>query len=94
MVIRFARRTLSVRITDKDVVLQAAFSRARYPLRHIKQVALAEAPGAFGATTPSVRLDFFEGPPVQISGFLLEETDTLYKAVFAAWLSVQARHKT
>jgi hypothetical protein len=87
-IIRFARQTLSVRITDKDVVLQTAISRKRYALRRIRHVTLAAASGAFGATTPSVRLDFFDGPPVQISGFLIDETGALYAAVFAAWQRV------
>jgi hypothetical protein len=90
-IIRFARQTLSVRVTDNDVVLQAPFSRKRFPLRDIKHVELADVRAAFGATTPSVRLDFFESPPVQISGFLIDETDALYKAVLAAWQRVQPR---
>ncbi len=90
-IMRFARQTLSVRVTDNDVIFQAPFSRKRFPLRDIKHVEFADAGTGFGATTPTVRLDFFEGPSVQISGFLMEETDALYKAVVAAWQRVQPR---
>lgn len=94
-VVRFARQTLSVRVTDKEVILQTAVSRKRYSLRAIKQVELADTPAtSFGVTAPSVRLEFFNGQPVHISSFPSYETDALYKAVLAAWQRVQTGPQT
>ena len=93
-VIRFARQTLSVRVTDKEVVLQTALTRKRYSLRAIKHVELADAPATLGAATPAVRLCFFEGPPVEISSFPINETNTLYKAILAAWQRNESTEQT
>lgn len=88
-IVRFALQTVSIRITESDVILQALVGRRRCPLRHINHVEFIDAPRGFGATTPSIRLDRFEGPPVQISGFLVDQTDALYKAILAAWHRIQ-----
>ena len=93
-VIRFARQTLSVRVTDKEIVLQTALTRKRYSLRAIKQVELADAPATLGAPTPAVRLYLFEGPPVEISSFPINETNTLYKAILAAWQRNESTEQT
>ena len=89
-IVRFATQTLSVRITESEVILQSLVGRRRYPLRHIRHIEFADAPATFGATTPSVRLDFFEGAPVRISGFLIDGTDALYKAILTAWQRIQS----
>ena len=92
--VRFARQTLSVRVTDKDVVLQTAITRKRYSLRAIKHVELADTPAALGARTPSVRLEFFNGRSVEISGFPSNETNTLYKAILAAGQRVESTEQS
>ena len=93
--IRFARQTLSVRVTDKEITLQTAFTRRRYSVEAIKQVELGAAQAAiFGTTTSSVRLDFFDGPPLEISSFPSNEINALYQAVLTAWHRVQSASRT
>jgi hypothetical protein len=91
---RLARQTLSVRVTDTEVVLQAPLRSERYPLDKIKHVEFADVAAGFGATTPSVRLDLYDAPSVRISGFLIDRTDDVYKAILAAWQRIQPTQQT
>jgi hypothetical protein len=92
--IPLARQVLSVRVTHSEVVLQAPTRSERYSLSEIKHVEFADVAGGFGATTPSIRLDFHDRPSVQLSGFLIDRTDALYKVILAAWQRVHSTPPT
>jgi hypothetical protein len=88
ILIGIAKQPISVRITDSDVSIRSFLGTTHYPLKNIKDVVWVSG------TSTAVRLELFDAQPVQISGFLIDGTDQIYKAISGACARLHASQQT